>query len=564
MKRKSRKLISIMAVIALMIQLAVVTVGAVNINITQNTSDPSNWIYYGSMIESNRMIAPALTYEGNVAYCIGTSAEDTPSGQNMTAAGAMTENKLINIIAAGYPYTPSAYGINNRDYHYITQMAIRIYVEGRNPALINSANANFKAEFLRIYNSQNDSDNPTEVKTTITGSANRTLVMVAGVPFYLNGPYQPTVENGTLTSNYGVILTNGNAFHHLNSNPTTASNLARLYDKTETFYVFTPVMVGGSTEVRLNLPPSSISSSLQIATYTHATVQNVAIISLDTVYDPIKDPITLDWQTETGQLSVTKTTTGNQNISGIQFRLVGTSTIGIPIDITATTNSSGVAVFNYLGLATIPVGTFTLTETAGTVPVAYQIMSPTNITITNGSNQNIPVFNAEKTGSIQINKTTTGMVNLADLEFVLSGTSTSGRAISLTATTNSSGVAIFNGVPIGSYTVTEQGSSVPYAYLTADPEEVSVTYSTTTNIEISNEETGSIQINKTTPGMKNLADLTFVLSGTTDTGREISIESVTDEDGMATFNDIPIGSYIVAEQGSSVPCISQLTPRKFR
>ena len=80
--------------------------------------------------------------------------------------------------------------------------------------------------------------------------------------------------------------------------------------------------------------------------------------------------------------------------------------------------------------------------------------------------------------------------------------------------------------------------------MTADPENVTVQYAQTTNIEISNaEKTGSIKVKKTTPGMVNLSNLVFILSGTSDTGREISIEATTDKNGIATFENVPIGTY---------------------
>jgi len=174
--------------------------------------------------------------------------------------------------------------------------------------------------------------------------------------------------------------------------------------------------------------------------------------------------------------------------------------------------------------------------------------------VTYSATTNIEISNEEKTGSIQIKKTTPGMVNLADLSFILSGTTDTGREISIEAITDEDGIANFENIPIGSYTVSEKGSSVPYAYLTADPEEVTVDYSTTTSIDISNaEKTGTLQVTKSTLKMKDIANITFILSGKSDSGREISIEAVTDENGIAVFVGIPVGTYTITEKGSSVP-----------
>ncbi len=143
---------------------------------------------------------------------------------------------------------------------------------------------------------------------------------------------------------------------------------------------------------------------------------------------------------------------------------------------------------------------------------------------------------------------------LKDLIFVLSGTSDTGREISIEATTDSNGIANFENVPLGSYIVTEKGSSVPYAYMTADAEDVTVNYAQTTNIEISNaEKTGTIKVSKATRKMKDIANITFILHGTSDSGRDILQEATTDSKGLANFEKIPLGTYTLTEKGASVP-----------
>ena len=53
--------------------------------------------------------------------------------------------------------------------------------------------------------------------------------------------------------------------------------------------------------------------------------------------------------------------------------------------------------------------------------------------------------------------------------------------------------------------------------------------------------------------MTDISGIKFILKGTSDTGREIYIEAVTDKDGIATFENIPIGTYEIYEDGSTVP-----------
>ncbi|MFT3950650.1 MAG: SpaA isopeptide-forming pilin-related protein [Oscillospiraceae bacterium] len=252
---------------------------------------------------------------------------------------------------------------------------------------------------------------------------------------------------------------------------------------------------------------------------------------------------------KTGSIQVTKSTVGNRNIAGIRFNLAGTSDSGRAISDSAVTDTSGVATFN-----NIPIGTYTVTEDSATVPTAYLVADPETVTVTYAETTMLPISNDEKTGAVQVTKSTVGSQNIADIDFVLTGTSDSGREIELTATTDENGIATFANVPIGTYTVSEDGSSVPTAYLVADDQEVTVNYAQTSALTVSNaEKTGSIQVTKATTGNLNIAGIDFILSGTSDSGREIELTATTDENGIATFTGVPIGTYTVSEDGSTVP-----------
>ena len=252
-----------------------------------------------------------------------------------------------------------------------------------------------------------------------------------------------------------------------------------------------------------------------------------------------------------GTVSVQKTTEGMLNIEGIDLVLSGVSFLGLDVNITATTDENGIAVFKG-----VPVGTYTITEEESTVPYGYLVADPIEgVEVVYAQQTDVEIYNAEMTGSIAVNKTTEGMVNLEGIEFILSGITDTGREIELKALTDEAGTAIFENVPIGTYTITENGETVPYGYLTADPiEGVEVVYAQQTDVEIYNAEmTGSIAVNKTTEGMVNLEGIEFILSGITDTGREIELKALTDEAGTAIFENVPIGTYTITENGETVP-----------
>lgn len=252
---------------------------------------------------------------------------------------------------------------------------------------------------------------------------------------------------------------------------------------------------------------------------------------------------------KTGEIKVTKSTVGNLNIKGITFNLRGTSDSGRDIDIPATTDDNGVAIFSE-----IPIGTYTIYEDEKTVPTAYLVADPQNVTVTYAETKEVSIENKEKSGSITVHKTTEGQKNVEGIKFYLRGTSDTGREIDIPAITDENGIAKFENIPIGTYMVIEDEETVPYGYLVADEKEVTVTYAETVDTDILNaEQTGSIQVHKKTADMTNVEGIRFILSGVSDTGREIRIETVTDKDGLAKFEGVPIGTYTITEDGSTVP-----------
>lgn len=252
---------------------------------------------------------------------------------------------------------------------------------------------------------------------------------------------------------------------------------------------------------------------------------------------------------KTGEIKVTKSTVGNLNIKGITFNLRGTSDSGRDIDIPATTDDNGVAIFSE-----IPIGTYTIYEDEKTVPTAYLVADPQNVTVTYAETKEVSIENKEKSGSIVVHKTTEGQKNIEGIKFYIRGTSDTGREIDIPAVTDENGIAKFENVPIGTYKVIEDKETVPYGYLVADEKEVKVEYAQTIDENIlNNEQTGTVQVHKKTDGMTNIEGIRFILSGTSDTGREINIPAITDKDGIAKFENVPIGTYTITEDGSTVP-----------
>lgn len=252
---------------------------------------------------------------------------------------------------------------------------------------------------------------------------------------------------------------------------------------------------------------------------------------------------------KSGSIKVTKTTTGNLNIEGIKFFATGISDTNKDLKFEATTNENGVAMFDKL-----VIGKYVITEDGSTVPAAYLVADEQEVTVEYNETAEVKVTNEEKTGSIKVQKRTEGQKNVEGITFYLKGTSDSGREINIPATTDKDGVAVFENVPIGTYSIIEDEETVPYGYLVADEKEVKVEYAQTIDATIlNNEQTGSITVHKTTEGQKNIEGIKFYLRGTSDTGREIDIPAITDENGVAVFENVPVGTYKIIEDEETVP-----------
>lgn len=215
---------------------------------------------------------------------------------------------------------------------------------------------------------------------------------------------------------------------------------------------------------------------------------------------------------QTGTIKVHKRTEGDLNISGITFYLKGTSDTGREINIRATTDKDGVAVFE-----NVPVGTYKIIEDKETVPYGYLVAAEKEVTVTYAETVDTDILNEEQTGTIQVHKKTADMSNVEGIRFILSGISDTGREINIPAITDKDGLAKFEGVPVGTYTITEDGSTVPYGYLVADSKQVTVAYAQTVDTDMVNEKAPDTPntgvTDNDTDGRTALCSVAIILAG---------------------------------------------------
>lgn len=147
-------------------------------------------------------------------------------------------------------------------------------------------------------------------------------------------------------------------------------------------------------------------------------------------------------------------------------------------------DSNGQATIN-----TLPTGKYHIIEYAKNTNVQniWNVEKTVDFTINaNKLNIDVKIDNPELYGSIELYKVTDSGHDISDIKFKLTGTSLSGRKINETKVTDKSGNLKFEKVPVGTYTVEEIESSVPYGYAVSDPQTVIVESNKVTTVTVKN------------------------------------------------------------------------------
>lgn len=241
-----------------------------------------------------------------------------------------------------------------------------------------------------------------------------------------------------------------------------------------------------------------------------------------------------------GNVEVTKKSEDGK-ISGIKFRLTGTSDSGEKVDLTATTGADGIARFT-----NVLIGTYTLTElnaagyyiptTAQTVTVNY------NTTAKATFNNNLKRGNVEVTKKSEDGK-------ISGIKFRLSGTSDSGEKVSLTATTGADGVARFENVLIGTYTLEEVNADI--SYVPTEAQKITVTYKGTAKAVFTNIlKKWTLTVTKTdaeTGAPQSDAKLSGAVYGIYDKDGNLVDTYTTDGNGSFTTKEYACGDFTLKE-----------------
>lgn len=274
----------------------------------------------------------------------------------------------------------------------------------------------------------------------------------------------------------------------------------------------------------------------------------------------------------TGGLSLKKVNRNNTDevISGIKYRLYGTSDYGTAIDEVGESSSEGMIRFK-----TIEKGTYTLQE--------YDsgedwILDPTEYTVTIDGEGRTSVADADYSqgvltvtdeprvhGDLSFSKKDlVTQKNIGGAKFLLQGTSDYGTEVTQYAASYDSGNVIFSDIEKGTYDLTEISVANGYvmndnkyrvtiddsgsAMITLKEGDRDFLNNTKKVITVYNEPLHKVTIVKQNSyDYSAVEGVTFKLSGTSDRGTAVDMSKTTDSAGFATFNGLESGTYTLVE-----------------
>lgn len=291
----------------------------------------------------------------------------------------------------------------------------------------------------------------------------------------------------------------------------------------------------------------TISESLKPGTYTVTeesigkyetqASQTVTIVSGQT------STVTFNNTLRRGSVKVIKSSEDGF-VDSVTFKLSGTSLSGEAVEMYATTNSKGIAVFSDVLIS----GNVDYVLSEVNCDEKYEVPASQSVKVEWNKVTEKSVYNKLKRGDLKILKNSEDNF-VEGIQFRLTGTSLSGEKIDMTATTDKNGVALFEDILItghSSYTVTEVDTK-DY-YITPAAQSVEIEWNKVTNKTFENILKRSDLIVKKSSEDGFVEDMTFRLTGISDSGIKVDEYAKTNGSGIATFKDILIGSdYVLSE-----------------
>lgn len=274
--------------------------------------------------------------------------------------------------------------------------------------------------------------------------------------------------------------------------------------------------------------------------YEEQEPKTVTVTEDNTADNPAK--VTFENKLKKSGLEIIKTSYDNK-VSGISF------VVTFPNGTTGTykTDSTGKIL-----IENITPGTYKVNET---VPGSYAPQAEQTVTLTPGQTSSVKFHNTTSAGIMRIIKTSE---EYEGGPFTLKITNQSTGSIFTMLSVYSDEEPHDISVPPGLYTVSEElTAEQKKGWETVEPiKDVKIETGKTTEVVFKNKEKyGSLKVTKTADDNK-VSGVRFVLEGISDAGFQIQYRyATTNADGIATFNDVPVGTYNLREVSVNSPNI---------
>lgn len=297
----------------------------------------------------------------------------------------------------------------------------------------------------------------------------------------------------------------------------------------------------GSSRFSVFYSPSSTYQTC-VALYSPGTSRTTGYFK---VYVPSK----------TGDLSVTKTTSDGQNLSGWQFSVYSNSACTSLVAGPYSTNSSGKVSFTGLNAGTYYVKEVGHTNSATAAKYSCTSTNPQSVTVTAGSMAAVSFTNKLNTGSVKLVKETNTGKNLDGWKIGLYMDSSCTNAVSGSPfTTGKDGTVTVTGVTPGTYYAKETASSDPYWVCDTAVKTVTVTSNNTATVTFTNTHKGRGKIIKSMPDGGSIARWEFKVYSS---DNALVGSYITAADGTVQTDFLLPGAYTVKEiipEGSAYIC----------
>ena len=246
-----------------------------------------------------------------------------------------------------------------------------------------------------------------------------------------------------------------------------------------------------------------------------------------------------------GNLSLTKTTEDNKNLSGWQFGIYSNSACTTMVSGPHTTDSTG----NISVTGLFP-GTYYVKENGHTdsnIAALYTCAStnPQEVTISVGKTATVSFHNVLNTGSVKLVKETNTGENLAGWQIGLYFDSDCTQPIDGSPfVTGADGTITISDLKPGTLYAKEIPTDDPYWEFDTEVKKVSIAVNQTATVTFTNTHYGRIAFRKTTNTGNHLGGWTFRVQ---DSNYDVVGEYTTDESGYACTENLPVGRYTVIE-----------------